>query len=1273
MTIQDGSIFLGHLYEASFNSGIIKFLCTKFPTIISPYREVLESYYQTTKDVITDFADIENEFEEIGGDRYKIRPFICKSYLEGYSFFSLYLENIYGKSVYALQNKLECPLLLFNNFDISNKKNERSYLEKKLKFELFKKSKFYNEDISIENLHRKGEFLQTDFLMLLYLNTNNQKKYNLFSIDLSNSCNQNFFPDIMKNEFEEINSFNFLLSTIAKKHKEVISRNIWSDLNVDINDATISKDIYPIERLNEHRQYFDLFKKQDKELSKFIQAGAYAYSLIDLFQSELKNDELDVFIAGISNDNISTINWKYDDKLNSFLKKMFEIYSGSGNSAIEDSDPEAFVQKKIRYLDSNYKINVSKIRKFILKGLPEEGIILNSKKPQIIEDEIEISDNNRLVNSLRVKHTQVVHNQIDRKDLRFIFLLGNPGIGKTYSLIDKIKKEKEKSLIIYTSPRVTINNDFEEQSFELIKNRSLLSITSNQKYAEFGVVRYNQNNEKKFMEMKTKINDVAKKRLKNKDEIDDYIKKEKDKGYNCLVTKNLNSRCSIISKKRSSLEDSVINSIQTNLRNCILNSDFDVYICTFATQGGLKTKTKNTIENLYKMFVDDEKDIDAFTDASFLKIKEKIKNIYIMFDEITGCEQAVSSFNILQKKFKKLNEHFNIKYLVADASINNKNVIKKYIEGKHFDYKKIYVENFERPKDNKGDAVECVDFKYKNENSVFVNVNSFPATKILSKYIIFNGFENIKTNFSLDQHEDKLKKEKIAYIKKEILHYYKQSKNRQLLIFLQDKSSLKTIKEDISKTIPKDKVLIIDSNHNKNKHLKKEIGKRNDFDDNNRLVKKIILITSSATRGLSFKYVDHLIMDIPDFALESQLMEIIQGIYRGRGNPKIEGEIEFGNQIKGEPKEIDFIISEKFYYDSNSKDLRTKEKMLKHRNNILFKVAIIKSCMTSRIFGGQLILEKNNKQYFKNLIPIDGKHEKTFTPQDKFEKLYSFFRDIEKAKTIDKIKELISQLQKNIFGVMTFRQDSKDNLFFESISEIFSIFQKNLNFKMISYKEDNSGVITNALENIFWEKDSQNSLNTSIFNGIACTRRKIKRTTNFNIKNCKYLELKQELLEYTQDEKLEEREYELHTSLVNLYKFLEEMGEENCFQDSISNKTKYIAIPLDYFLNLEKKTNQHLPIDLKNMNNGLCNLSVREFQSEEPELINLFFNLFYGIIHKGYGADRNSLFPILECVKNSKEPFVFFDSDTVKYVQEKYFLDNNIRISQDLNMYQLLF
>jgi hypothetical protein len=114
-------------------------------------------------------------------------------------------------------------------------------------------------------------------------------------------------------------------------------------------------------------------------------------------------------------------------------------------------------------------------------------------------------------------------------------------------------------------------------------------------------------------------------------------------------------------------------------------------------------------------------------------------------------------------------------------------------------------------------------------------------------------------------------------------------------------------------------------------------------------------MTASASRGLSFPKTTHILVDIPRFEVEQNLMEVIQVIYRGRGDEEIEQR----------EKELIFYLSDRaVYYDESTREISLRERVL----NVLNVLLILKTAIMTRIAGyGEVGRQK------LMIIPIGGK------------------------------------------------------------------------------------------------------------------------------------------------------------------------------------------------------------------------------------------------------------------------------------------------------------
>lgn len=190
-------------------------------------------------------------------------------------------------------------------------------------------------------------------------------------------------------------------------------------------------------------------------------------------------------------------------------------------------------------------------------------------------------------------------------------------------------------------------------------------------------------------------------------------------------------------------------------------------------------------------------------------------------------------------------------------------------------------------------------------DSTIINANSYPAKLIELTYKVF--FETCKIN------EDGSLKNKLGQSARdeslvtEIIHHVSEPNSDQLLVYIQDKQRLIQLIDFVKKTLPR---------FDKNKAYL-EIHSLSDPDKESRLECKdqvrVVFMTSSASRGISFPHAKHIIVELPRFQIENNLMEIIQTIYRGRGD------LGEGKNNDREPKKVTVYIVEKVFTNVPSK------------------------------------------------------------------------------------------------------------------------------------------------------------------------------------------------------------------------------------------------------------------------------------------------------------------------------------------------------------------
>ena len=247
-------------------------------------------------------------------------------------------------------------------------------------------------------------------------------------------------------------------------------------------------------------------------------------------------------------------------------------------------------------------------------------------------------------------------------------------------------------------------------------------------------------------------------------------------------------------------------------------------------------------------------------------MKSQVMMVVVEF--LDGISTILSKYQLM------LPQHgFNTKVIVADASIVDKNVITQHLSDKSPEPEKIY---FRRAADT-FQPLSYEPFKFKNLPATVINANSYPARSLSITYKVMVETCKFSEEIRLQRQNSLIKN-----IQKEIFTDIKAFLNRsdvdQVIVYIQDKQRLAELINQIQNQREfqqfKD---YIEIHANISEEEKEKINRyKNDV--------KIVFMTASGSRGLSFPKARHILVEIPGFQIEKNLMEVIQVIYRGRGN-----------------------------------------------------------------------------------------------------------------------------------------------------------------------------------------------------------------------------------------------------------------------------------------------------------------------------------------------------------------------------------------------------
>ncbi|MEC4987638.1 MAG: helicase-related protein, partial [Oscillatoria sp. PMC 1068.18] len=373
---------------------------------------------------------------------------------------------------------------------------------------------------------------------------------------------------------------------------------------------------------------------------------------------------------------------------------------------------------------------------------------------------------------------------------------------------------------------------------------------------------------------------------------------------------------------------------------------------------------KNTIEHLDRIFSGAYNNLDKRVIPQRMReISQRIKHIFFMVDEITGDDsganflKGISSF---LSKFELANYGFNPKIIVADASIVDSEVINQHLAETLPEPDKIY---FRLAKATAA-PLTVKNFQFNRLSARVINANSYPASSLYLTYKIF--VECCEYNEYNWRENRNLVNTVQGNINQDINKFLSQADSGQVLVYIQDKRRLqeliKKLGQQHEQFVKNEDYLEIHANLS-------EAAKAQIQEYKNQV--KVVFMTSSASRGLSFPKAKHILVEIPRFQVERNLMEVIQVIYRARGEFWVEPELTTKKTLDTEAKEIIFYLSDRAVYCPENSENGCQERNLfiqESTLNLLNILLVLKASIMTRISGAGRFGRKNY-----TIIPLGGK------------------------------------------------------------------------------------------------------------------------------------------------------------------------------------------------------------------------------------------------------------------------------------------------------------
>ena len=762
-----------------------------------------------------------------------------------------------------------------------------------------------------------------------------------------------------------------------------------------------------------------------KSLRKIIQAGSYVYSLFSKGEKENKylflNRGEKKKIKGIHLYSFSSVSHKYycfdfkngEDILKGFsfaYKKMKEIEKREESylNIVKKIITKSVYKNDLKTFRNGKEVS-SLVLDTIYKGIKdiltnERGMYSYTLKMNVPPEKIF-----HLNMEIREKHYKIFRKIIEEKN-RYIINCASPGMGKTTSvfkyclengmdfyyfssrikiseaILEDIKDGYEKFLEKYSpSERGKVKEKI-KKTFENILYLTFNSTDTGREgkngFKESVNIRCyltNKNYEEKIKNIIENLRFEGQKFAFNFMNIDADLKKE----ISSIRNKKIGFDKTLRNKEATKIlenEITVGEAIKAVYQHLIpaLRKEFkDITIITSFTLQALEKTGNNRFKDIFYSIANNG-------------------NAFVMFDEIFGSSMPMILINRIfnEDLMGKVWETSSVFFLIADANITHQemvNYIIKLVTGKGKKKSgKLKVNKIVLHRVGEGEEDIAVrKTKVGDKEIPVILTKSFPANSI---NFVFKGIF-IDSRKYYDEEYLRIERE----IKEKILEKLKKIGEKDaVFVYIQDKNKIHTIKnlllshdkEDFILT--EDNITVIDSD------VHKKASKE-----------KVILATSSASRGLTFPNVKDYIIVFQSFNVTSGLNELSQVIYRGRGR---------GNDDTD--KNFDILYIYPVYPLSSEKDI----KFVSSYKLLIFFTEIFLTLSIFSLFSGFKIKKGDEEKMKYIMIPI---------PPDEGTKAYM------QGHEIFRLDEMMEKVEKN-FKYLSDRKIKREII--ESLLTIWNEF-----------------------------------------------------------------------------------------------------------------------------------------------------------------------------------------------------------------------------------------
>ena len=381
-------------------------------------------------------------------------------------------------------------------------------------------------------------------------------------------------------------------------------------------------------------------------------------------------------------------------------------------------------------------------------------------------------------------------------------------------------------------------------------------------------------------------------------------------------------------------------------------------VLTASIQSYRRTSTGSTIKSLSQLFRSEANTRPGLKERR--RFAERFPSIVVMVDEIAG-DGAGALFvkdvcRWLSEQFIEPFEQsdtppFCVSLVIADASLGNNAVLESYLKAAPEAPQKVIISRCAGREPFRLAASRVAGLGVDGQ-ALHVMTNSYPASRLDIAYRVKlhriereqddRGREKTLRARIRSQGEGALLDSACA----EVLEAVHNGAD-QVIFFAQDKAFLRAIKsavladgEEVASGLSADNVSVLDSSV-------PEKERRRLISAQCRDRHRVFLMTSSGARGVSFPRATHIIAMVPRFDVASNLMELAQLIYRGRGGYR---DPDSGEDRSGDDslRRLTLLVDDWLPVELDADDRRA---WLRRVSDLLTLVMMLRATVLTRITG----------------------------------------------------------------------------------------------------------------------------------------------------------------------------------------------------------------------------------------------------------------------------------------------------------------------------------